>query len=45
MHVMRGLLIRAVILLVVTAVDLGAQGFQGSLRGLVTDAGGIVPGA
>ena len=45
MHVMRGLLIRASILLLVTAVDLGAQGFQGAIRGLVRDAGGIVPGA
>jgi hypothetical protein len=45
MPVMRGLLVRASILLLVAAVDLRAQGFQGALRGLVKDAGGVVPGA
>jgi trimeric autotransporter adhesin len=41
----RRLLIHSSMLLLAAAADVQAQGFQGAIRGLVKDAGGVVPGA
>jgi hypothetical protein len=45
MKVMGRLLVSVFLLLVLMIVGVRAQGFQGAIRGLVKDSGGVIPGA